>query len=70
MNKAASTHGDQERLLREAVGIVAASAAQRPRHGGGHRAADAAGRHLQHQHRQREHQRDAGQRIGPDPSRG
>ena len=68
MKSAASSHRDQERLLREAIGIVAAPAAQGACHGGGHRAADAAGRHLQHQHRQREHQRNAGQRVGPDPA--
>jgi phage-related minor tail protein len=28
-------------------------------------AADASGRHLQHQHRQREHQRDTGERVRP-----
>ena len=56
--------GDEQRLLRQAAGLIAAPGAQRACDGGGDGTADAAARHLHHQHRQRKDQRDARQRVG------
>ena len=60
--------GDHQRMDDERRRVLAPAGADRPRDRGGDRAAHGHVGHLLHQHQQREHQRQAGQRIEAEPA--